>query len=65
MNTRRPGHALKLRALKARRPTRKAVQSALAAQAPPDWQPKPVEKRKPRRLEDDALPAFEDDAESL
>lgn len=37
------------------RPSRKAVQAAIAAQAPPDWTPKPTEKKR-RKLVEDEIP---------
>ncbi len=42
--------------MQARRPSRKAVQAAINAQAPLDAPPKPVEKRKVRKISDDDGP---------
>lgn len=46
------------------RPSRKAVQAGIAAQAPPEWEPKAREKMR-RKLVDDEIPELvKDDPES-
>ena len=42
------------------KPSRAAVQRAIAAQAPPDWQP-PVRERTRRKLVEDSLEGFGDE----
>lgn len=49
----RPDRSKMIARMKEQRPTRKAVAAALAAQAPPDWQP-PVREKKRRKLVEDS-----------